>query len=54
MNKKLNLEEFSAEALSTIAGGSENGAQMEGCFGLFVCCNDTTVRTPTSPEKSKA
>lgn len=43
MNSKLNIEEFSTEVLSSIAGGSENGSQMEGCFGLVVCCNDTNL-----------
>ncbi len=51
MNKKLKIDEFSTEALSKIAGGAENGSQMEGCFGLAVCCNDTTLEpnkgTPT-------
>lgn len=44
MNSKLNIEEFSTEVLSSIAGGSENGSQMEGCFGLAACCIDTTVQ----------
>ena len=44
MNKKLKIDEFSTEVLSKIAGGAENGSQMEGCFGLAVCCNDTTLK----------
>lgn len=43
MNKKLKIDEFSTDVLSKIAGGAENGSQMEGCFGLAVCCNDTTL-----------
>lgn len=49
MNKKLKIDEFSAEVLSKIAGGAENASQMEGCFGLVVCCTDITVQ----PDKGK-
>ena len=44
MNKKLKIDEFSTEVLSKIAGGAEKGSQMEGCFGLGVCCNDTIMK----------
>lgn len=52
MDKKLKIEEFSTEVLSDIVGGTENGSQMEGCFGLVVCCNDTTV-DPSKMRRNK-
>lgn len=44
MTEKLNFDELQPSAFEAIVGGADNDAQVQGFFGLIICCNGKKER----------
>ncbi len=50
MIEKLNFDELQPSAFEAIVGGADNDAQVQGFFGLIICCNDKKKK-PKPPDQ---